>query len=66
MGDVSLRFRGHRSCPSNTADQLQSSVACVGFVSCIRLFDGARSRSDGSGPAPIVVVAEAEQLQKSN
>jgi hypothetical protein len=27
-------------CPSNTADQLRSSVACAGFVSCIRLFGG--------------------------
>ena len=27
-------------CPSNTADQLRSSVACAGFVSCIRLFYG--------------------------
>ena len=24
----------------NTADQLRSSIACAGFVSCIRLFDG--------------------------
>jgi len=28
-------------CRSNTADQLRSSIACAGFVSCIRLFDGA-------------------------
>ena len=27
-------------CPPNTADQLRSSVACAGFVSCIRLFAG--------------------------
>ena len=24
----------------NTADQLRSSIACAGFVSCIRLLDG--------------------------
>jgi hypothetical protein len=28
-------------CRSNTADQLRSSIACAGFVSCIRLLDDA-------------------------
>ncbi len=32
-------FRGPSVSPPNTADQLRSSIACAGFVSCIRLFD---------------------------
>jgi hypothetical protein len=31
-------------CPSNTGVKMRSSVACAGFVSCIRLF-GSLSRS---------------------
>ena len=33
--------------PSNTADQLRSSVACAGFVSCIRLLDRAALQGYG-------------------
>ena len=41
--------------PSNTADQLRSSVACVGFVSCIRLF---------CGPGPSLVSANVNAACK--
>jgi len=43
--------------PSNTADQLRSSIACAGFVSCIRLLGHAippcvRTGCDGRATAP--------------
>ena len=49
----------------DTADQLRSSIACAGFVSCIRLLDGLVAHEQAHPPAGLRAIAIRRRADSS-